>query len=96
MKRRMKTTIIAAVAATVTMSCATPGDALAPCRDTATILTVGTDAAASCHPQASLEAAPVGSAAAVLVSCRCAVLPQPCGCDCGASCSLPTHDSGTE
>lgn len=50
-----------------------------PCCDTAVIIPGGSPV--ECHPQASIETAPVGSAQ-VLVTCRCNILPLPRACTC--------------
>lgn len=51
-----------------------------PCQDKSELMT-SEGKPIECHPQASIETSPVGSAGVVLVTCRCNLLPEPCACD---------------
>lgn len=65
-----------------------------PCQDKSELMT-SEGKPIECHPQASIETAPVGSAGAVLVTCRCNLLPEPCACDLPGDWH-PVGDGGTD
>lgn len=85
----MKRVAIALILACATACKTNPTGVDVPCHDTTTIIHPGgaeTVKSVECHPQASIDTVPVGSA--VVVTCRCNILPEPCACD------IPWADGG--